>query len=99
MKVTCQKCLHSWNARFKFERVSCPNCHDKDWRNEPSDERIKAIDALIPAATIEAHKKVRKLGKYSETRPGIDDTTRSHDFQTMYYHRAMNRMAREAGLR
>lgn len=60
----------------------------------------KQINKLIPAAVKDANESVRGIGKQSEMRTSVDGRwLRVHCFFTEYFHKAMNRMAREAGLR
>lgn len=63
------------------------------------------IDALIPKAVKEARKKTAALKARSEKRTGaVDKVTGkggfyNHCFFTEHFHRAMKRLAIEAGLR
>jgi hypothetical protein len=59
----------------------------------------KDINALISFAEREAIAKVKRLGKKNELRPGKDGNDFRWDFQSEYFHDAINRMAREQGLR
>lgn len=60
---------------------------------------VSKINALIPTAHAEAKSKVVKLGKTSEIRPGKDGKDYNHDFFSEFFHKAMNRLATDAGLR
>jgi len=66
-------------------------------------ERIAAINKLIPSAAKEADKKLRahKLtgGADAEERAGAKGSTYRHVFWNQFYHQAMNRLAKERGLR
>ena len=63
------------------------------------------INALIPIAETEAKKIVELSGKRSEKRVGVRDKVTgkyqyyNHCFFTEYFHKAMKRLAIEAGLR
>ncbi len=59
----------------------------------------KSINALIPAAESEADLLVAAFGKKSEIRIGVDGAKFAWSFWTEFYHKAMTRMASEAGLR
>ncbi|MBC2712878.1 MAG: hypothetical protein HGJ94_18370 [Desulfosarcina sp.] len=63
-----------------------------------SRKHIKQIDALIPAALLEAKVKAKEHGKSCEIRH-CKTGKYNHVFFTEYFHQAMNRMASEAGLR
>ena len=70
-------------------------------------EYEQKINALIPAAELEAKKMVRKLGMEYEIRSRPVVSKSGHtvyerhkwSFETEFYFAAMDRMAREAGLR
>lgn len=63
------------------------------------------IDKLIPTADKEARQKVNELGIKSESRVGAFDKESgkcqfyNHCFRSEFFHRAMKRLAIEAGLR
>ena len=63
------------------------------------------INALIPQAEKEALERIAGRAKKSEKRPGVGKFPSgkpipySHCFFTEYFHKAMNRLAHEAGLR
>jgi hypothetical protein len=59
----------------------------------------KSINALIPLAEKEANKRVSELGRKTEERIGVGNQIFNWDFFTEYFHEAMNRMAKEAGIR
>lgn len=64
------------------------------------DEDYEAkVNMLIPHATSEANRMIdlHKVG--DERRVGVDGNIYIFDWFTYYYHRAMNRMCYEAGLR
>lgn len=61
--------------------------------------RVAKINALIPRAEKEARAKVIEIGKTSEIRIAKDGTSYKFDFFSMYFHRAMNRLAKENKLR
>ena len=64
------------------------------------EKHIEAINAFIPAAEAEALNKVLDTGVRYEIRRGVDGKkTHKHCFKTQYFHEAMNRMTRRAGLR
>jgi len=64
-------------------------------------EYERQIDALIPKAMKEAHQKRAALGQTYERRAshGSAQGKYNHCFLTQFFHEAMNRLAREAGLR
>jgi hypothetical protein len=57
------------------------------------------INALIPQADKEAIKQANALENKFEIRPGIDGRTRRHCFRSEFFHKIMNLLAFEAGLR
>ncbi|MBW1812164.1 MAG: hypothetical protein JRJ39_00450 [Deltaproteobacteria bacterium] len=59
----------------------------------------KDVDFFIPYAEIEAMKRVEALGVPGELRAGAGGGTYLHSFKTEFFHQAMNRMTKEAGLR
>ena len=63
-------------------------------------DHAKKIDRLINPALSEAGRKVKELGKTEEIRMNETRGARyTHCFRTQFFHRAMNRMAKEKGLR
>lgn len=58
-----------------------------------------SIDKLISAAEKEAYRELAKLDRTSEPRQGADNLPYNHDFWSEFYHKAMNRLCRAAGLR
>jgi hypothetical protein len=59
---------------------------------------INERNALIPAAEKEAREKVKALGRQWEMRPGSGGSAYRHSFLNEFFHKAMNRLARESGL-
>lgn len=57
------------------------------------------INSLIPAADEIAKLAMEQLGRVAEKRAGAGGTTRLHCFKTEFFHRAMNKLAYDAGLR
>lgn len=57
------------------------------------------VEFFIPYAEIEAIKKVEALGVDGEQRCGVDGRTYNHCFKSEFFHQAMNRMTKEAGIR
>ena len=57
------------------------------------------IDHFIPFAEAEADKIMENNPNKSEQRVGADGEMYSYDFWTQHFHKAMNRMTREKGLR
>lgn len=83
-------------------KIITKNDHLKDPQYE------KQINALIPAAELEAKKRVRELGKFFEMRESrvpsalgkqVRDRLFKWSFEAEFFHAAMNRMAAEQGLR
>lgn len=62
-------------------------------------EYEKNINSLIPAAELEASEMVASLGISSESRNGANGQPYNHCFWTEFFHKAMNRMTLERGLR
>jgi hypothetical protein len=60
---------------------------------------VSKINALIPIAEAEAKVKVQELGMASEPRPGADGKNYNHCFFSEFFHKAMKRLAMDAGLR
>lgn len=58
-----------------------------------------SIDMLIPKAEEEANRIATLMGKKSENRPGVDGNPYTYCYFTEFFHKAMNRMAKEKGLR
>ena len=59
----------------------------------------REVDSLIPKAIKAADRKLKKLPNKHEKRTGSDGTPYKHCFWTEFYHEAMNRLTRKAGLR
>lgn len=57
------------------------------------------INALIPIAEREANLKLEGVPKKSEYRVGICGSKYQHCLWTEFFHKAMNRLAKEAGYR
>jgi hypothetical protein len=62
-------------------------------------EYEKAINDLIPIASFRANALVKKLGKSVDERSGVDGKPFNHDYWTEFFHREMNIMTVEIGLR
>lgn len=65
--------------------------------------RAVRIDALIPMADQLAGKMMMEHlnsgGQKSEVRPGKDGFGYTHFFETEFFHKSIDRLARDAGLR
>jgi hypothetical protein len=59
----------------------------------------ESIDALIPEAEKIANERVRQIGKKWNPRKGPDGKIFRYDYFTFEFHKAMNRLAAEKGLR
>jgi len=57
------------------------------------------IDSLIPLADVEAFEIVNRIGQKSVLVKGVDNQNYAWDHYTFFFHQAMNRIARERGVR
>jgi len=60
---------------------------------------IRKIDALIPTAEAEALEKIKSLKSSYSIETGVDGKPYKYCFFTKFFHKAMNRLAFEEGLR
>ena len=59
----------------------------------------KKISKFIPKAEVEATNKVSSTGLVTEQRMGANKEKYTFCYWTLFFHQAMNRLTKEAGLR
>ena len=62
-------------------------------------EYCKQVDKLIPLAEAYAKKKCKDKGVTTKAMAGKDGKTFNFDFESLYFHQAMNNLCRHDGVR